>query len=141
MIDAAFTKLIEQFPEMDIQNMRTLIRNARREKEEFEVITTLPAVVISPESKIKPSLDSDLIALTLKRGLSMREFNLLNKPAIQVLKTSKNEIELIDNTNSIEKKSDKKRTLILVAVFIFLIVLLIHSNLELSLFQQLLQLT
>ena len=32
--DAAFTKLIEQFPEMDIQNMRTLIRNARREKEQ-----------------------------------------------------------------------------------------------------------
>jgi len=32
--DDAFTKLIEQFPEMDIQNMRTLIRNARREKEQ-----------------------------------------------------------------------------------------------------------
>lgn len=32
--DAAFTKLIEQFPDMDIQNMRTLIRNARREKEQ-----------------------------------------------------------------------------------------------------------
>ena len=32
--DDTFTKLIEQFPEMDIQNMRTLIRNARREKEQ-----------------------------------------------------------------------------------------------------------
>ncbi len=32
--DDAFTKLVEQFPEMDIQNMRTLIRNARREKEQ-----------------------------------------------------------------------------------------------------------
>jgi len=32
--DAAFTKLIEQFPDMDIQSMRTLIRNARREKEQ-----------------------------------------------------------------------------------------------------------
>ena len=31
--DAAFTKMIEQYPNMDIQNMRTLIRNARREKE------------------------------------------------------------------------------------------------------------
>ena len=31
--DAAFTKMIEQYPDMDIQNMRTLIRNARREKE------------------------------------------------------------------------------------------------------------
>ena len=32
--DTAFTKLIEQFPDMDIQSMRTLIRNARREKEQ-----------------------------------------------------------------------------------------------------------
>lgn len=31
--DAAFTKMIEQYPDMDIQNMRTLIRNARKEKE------------------------------------------------------------------------------------------------------------
>ena len=31
--DEAFTKMIEQFPDMDIQNMRTLIRNARKEKE------------------------------------------------------------------------------------------------------------
>ncbi|SNX29134.1 ribosome-associated protein [Polynucleobacter meluiroseus] len=31
--DATFTKMIEQYPDMDIQNMRTLIRNARREKE------------------------------------------------------------------------------------------------------------
>ena len=31
--DAAFTKMIEQYPNMDIQNMRTLIRNARKEKE------------------------------------------------------------------------------------------------------------
>lgn len=32
--DEAFTKMIEQYPAMDIQNMRTLIRNARREKEQ-----------------------------------------------------------------------------------------------------------
>ena len=32
--DAAFTKMIEQYPDMDIQNMRTLIRNARKEKEQ-----------------------------------------------------------------------------------------------------------
>ena len=32
--DEAFTKMIEQYPDMDIQNMRTLIRNARREKEQ-----------------------------------------------------------------------------------------------------------
>jgi ribosome-associated protein len=32
--DDAFTKMIEQYPDMDIQNMRTLIRNARREKEQ-----------------------------------------------------------------------------------------------------------
>ena len=31
--DETFTKMIEQYPNMDIQNMRTLIRNARREKE------------------------------------------------------------------------------------------------------------
>ena len=31
--DEAFTKMIEQYPDMDIQNMRTLIRNARKEKE------------------------------------------------------------------------------------------------------------
>jgi ribosome-associated protein len=31
--DETFTKMIEQHPDMDIQNMRTLIRNARREKE------------------------------------------------------------------------------------------------------------
>ena len=31
--DEAFTKMIEQYPDMDIQSMRTLIRNARREKE------------------------------------------------------------------------------------------------------------
>lgn len=31
--DAAFTKMIEQYPDMDIQNMRTMIRNARKEKE------------------------------------------------------------------------------------------------------------
>lgn len=31
--DDAFTKMIEQYPDMDIQNMRTLIRNARKEKE------------------------------------------------------------------------------------------------------------
>jgi ribosome-associated protein len=31
--DEAFTKMIEQYPGMDIQNMRTLIRNARKEKE------------------------------------------------------------------------------------------------------------
>ncbi|AWW50194.1 ribosome biogenesis factor YjgA [Polynucleobacter paneuropaeus] len=31
--DNALTKLIEQFPDMDIQNMRTLIRNARKERE------------------------------------------------------------------------------------------------------------
>jgi len=31
--DETFTKMIEQYPDMDIQNMRTLIRNARREKE------------------------------------------------------------------------------------------------------------
>jgi ribosome-associated protein len=32
--DGAFTKMIEQYPDMDIQNMRTLIRNARKEKEQ-----------------------------------------------------------------------------------------------------------
>ena len=32
--DEAFTKMIEQYPDMDIQNMRMLIRNARREKEQ-----------------------------------------------------------------------------------------------------------
>ncbi len=32
--DETFTALIEKFPDMDIQNMRTLIRNARREKEQ-----------------------------------------------------------------------------------------------------------
>ena len=31
--DETFTKMIEQYPDMDIQNMRTLIRNARKEKE------------------------------------------------------------------------------------------------------------
>ncbi len=31
--DEAFTNMIEQYPDMDIQNMRTLIRNARKEKE------------------------------------------------------------------------------------------------------------
>ena len=32
--DEVFTKMIEQYPDMDIQNMRTLIRNARKEKEQ-----------------------------------------------------------------------------------------------------------
>jgi len=32
--DETFTALIEKYPDMDIQNMRTLIRNARREKEQ-----------------------------------------------------------------------------------------------------------
>jgi ribosome-associated protein len=32
--DETFTTLIEKYPDMDIQNMRTLIRNARREKEQ-----------------------------------------------------------------------------------------------------------
>jgi len=32
--DETFTNLIEKYPDMDIQNMRTLIRNARREKEQ-----------------------------------------------------------------------------------------------------------
>ena len=31
--DNMLTKLIEQFPDLDIQNMRTLIRNARKERE------------------------------------------------------------------------------------------------------------
>ena len=31
--DAAFTQLIERFPDLDVQNIRTLIRNARKEKE------------------------------------------------------------------------------------------------------------
>ena len=31
--DDALTKLIEKFPELDIQNLRSLIRNARKEKE------------------------------------------------------------------------------------------------------------
>lgn len=31
--DEAFTAMIAQYPDMDIQNMRTLIRNARKEKE------------------------------------------------------------------------------------------------------------
>jgi ribosome-associated protein len=31
--DETFTKMIEQYPDMDIQTMRTLIRNARKEKE------------------------------------------------------------------------------------------------------------
>lgn len=31
--DAAFTKLIERFPELEVQSIRTLIRNARKEKE------------------------------------------------------------------------------------------------------------
>ena len=31
--DETFTKMIGQYPDMDIQNMRTLIRNARKEKE------------------------------------------------------------------------------------------------------------
>ena len=31
--DETFTKMIEQYPDMDIQNMRSLIRNARKEKE------------------------------------------------------------------------------------------------------------
>ena len=30
--DETFTKMIEQYPDMDIQTMRTLIRNARKEK-------------------------------------------------------------------------------------------------------------
>jgi len=32
--DETFTTLIEKYPDMDIHNMRTLIRNARREKEQ-----------------------------------------------------------------------------------------------------------
>lgn len=32
--DETFSKMIEQYPDMDIQNMRTLIRNARKEKEQ-----------------------------------------------------------------------------------------------------------
>ena len=32
--DEALSKMIEQYPNMDIQNMRTLIRNARKEKEQ-----------------------------------------------------------------------------------------------------------
>ena len=31
--DETFTKMIEQYPDMDIQTMRTLIRNARKDKE------------------------------------------------------------------------------------------------------------
>jgi ribosome-associated protein len=31
--DAALTPLIERFPDLDVQNVRTLIRNARKEKE------------------------------------------------------------------------------------------------------------
>jgi ribosome-associated protein len=31
--DENFTKMIEQYPDMNIQNMRTLIRNARKEQE------------------------------------------------------------------------------------------------------------
>jgi ribosome-associated protein len=31
--DVAFTQLIERFPDLDVQNIRTLIRNARKEKE------------------------------------------------------------------------------------------------------------
>lgn len=31
--DAALTKLIADFPDLDVQNVRTLIRNARKEKE------------------------------------------------------------------------------------------------------------
>ena len=31
--DETFTNMIEKYPDMDIQNMRTLIRNARKEKE------------------------------------------------------------------------------------------------------------
>jgi len=31
--DETFTKMIEHYPDMDIQTMRTLIRNARKEKE------------------------------------------------------------------------------------------------------------
>lgn len=92
-------------------------------REEFEVLMVLPAIAIGPEVSTKASLDADAINTILKKEPLLKEFNLLKQP----LPLPQPEENSTENTEPVkqEKKSGKKRTIILVCVFIALICVLI----------------
>jgi hypothetical protein len=98
-----------------------------------EVISILPATIIGPE--LHPSLDANGINTILKLYPTLKGYNLTTQPVQHLTikenenheeKKEENEVTFeTPNTEVNEKKSDKKRTIILVAIFVFLIIVLI----------------
>ena len=95
-------------------------------QQEFEILMALPAIAIGPEISTKTALDIDAINSILKKEPMLKEFNLLKQPA-QPTQPQENPTESTENTETVkqEKKSDKKRTILLVGVFVMLIIVLV----------------
>ena len=93
-----------------------------------EVTYILPGTIIGPE--LHPTLDANGINAILKKYPSAKEYNLATQPLLQFTTSKKEnheekEIETeTPNIETNEKKSDKKRTIILIAVFAILLIVL-----------------
>lgn len=95
--------------------------------EGFEILMVLPAIAMGPEVNTKASLEGDTINNILKNyPLVVKDYNLLKQPLqpAQSKDTSKETSEASE-TSKQEKKPDKKRVIILSAVFAVLIIVLI----------------
>lgn len=88
-----------------------------------EILMVLPAIAIGPEINTKTALDADAITSILKKEPLLKEFNLLKQPILSLLP----EESSIENTDTVkqEKKSDKKKTILVACVFVVLIIALI----------------
>jgi hypothetical protein len=138
-------EFLEHIPFEDISSKKILIPNGIRVYatnkdlyetiKEFlirvgsEIIYILPGTIIGPE--LHPSLDTNGINAILKKYQTLKEYNLATQPVLQLTtgkKENHEEKETEAETPNIEineKKSDKKRTIILVAVFAILLIVLI----------------
>ncbi len=92
-------------------------------QEGFEILMVLPAIAIGPEVNTKTTLDADVINSILKKEPLLKKFNLLKQP-LPALPSEETPTESTETVKQ-EKKSDKKRTILLAGVFVILIAVLI----------------
>lgn len=92
-------------------------------REEFEVLMVLPAIAIGPEISTKAALDTEAINNIITKEPLLKEFNLLKQPLL-TLPTEETQPENQDTAKQ-EKKSDKKKTILVAGVFVVLIIVLI----------------
>ena len=141
-------EFLEHIPFEEVASKKILIRNGIRAyaankdlyevMREFlthvgsEVIYVLPGTIIGPE--LHPSLDANGINAILKKYPTLKEYNLTTQPVLHLTtnkKEDKEEKEIEAEISEIaegaknEKKSDKKKMIILVAVFVILLGVLV----------------